>query len=191
MRRTVATAVAAVLLAAAPGREVASAPDPASSPSATRLCIAGVCLGAPEEEILQKFGAGRAFPDQAPSERCYQARGKSVYVTALFGHGDPARRIAAVLLSGETVCRDAATARVGPDRSGCRGIRLFDPIERLGTVGAVKRPPGEKGAPWPDSPSEVSQFDYRCEPDQACGVMASAFTRKKTIIAVSIRKPDC
>jgi hypothetical protein len=157
----------------------------------TEWCLAGVCLGRTEQDLAGRYGAGRLFPGSNPFEHCYQARGKSVYVTALLDDEDPARPITAVLLSGETVCRDAATARVGPDRAGCRGVRLFDPVEKLSTVGAEKRQPKDKGYPWDGSPSEVSQFDYRCEPEKTCSVMASAFTRGGTIIAVSIWEPDC
>jgi len=176
------------LLLAAGGISIAAAA--ADTTPGSEWCIAGVCLGRPEQDLLGRYGPGRS-PAEAPQDHCYQARGKSIYVTAVVDDEDPARRIGAVLLSGESVCRDAATARVGPDRAGCRGIRLFDPVERLGTVGAEKRQPLDKGYPWDGSPSEVSQFDYRCEPEKACSVMASAFTRGGTIIAISIWKPDC
>jgi len=188
LRRTVATAAAAVLLAAAPGREAASGTDATSSPNAPRSCVAGVCLGAPETELLQRFGAGRAFPEQAPSERCYQARGKSYYVTALLDGEDSARPVTAVVLSSELTCPAAGPARFAPDRAGCRGLQPFDSHEKLRLLGADA---SAKRDLWPEASGDVTRFDYRCEPEKACGVMGSGFVRNGSVIAVAVWKPAC
>jgi hypothetical protein len=175
----------------APAAAASMAPSAAQSKPAHEWCIAGVCLGHPEQDLVGRYGAGRLFPAETPWEHCYQARGKSIYLTAMIDEEDPGRRIMVVLLSGETNCPDAATARVGPDRAGCRGIRLFDPVEKLETVDATKRSPEDKNYPWHDSPSEVNEYDYRCEPEKSCSVMATAYVRGSTIIAISIWEPDC
>ncbi len=184
----VTTAAVALLLAATPGREAAYAPAATSSPNAPRSCLAGVCLGAPETELLQRFGTGRAFPEASPLERCYQARGKSYYVTALFDGKDSVRPVTAVVLSSELTCPAAGPARFAPDRSGCRGLQPFDSHEKLLLLGADA---SAKRDLWPEAPAEVTRFDYRCEPEKACGVMGSGFVRNGAVIAVAVWKPDC
>ncbi len=191
------TAAAALLMtvATAPAASgTGAASGPPAKPglgAASSWCIAGLCLGAPEKEILQRFGTGRLLPEDAPFERCYQARGKSIYLTAVLDGEDAARRVAAVLLSGELTCSAAGPARFAPDRSGCRGLRLFDPAEALSSLGATPLSPRDKGYPWRGSPPEVIQYDYRCEPERECSVMGSAFVRDRTIVAVAIWEPDC
>lgn len=196
--RVVLSAAASLLLlamamvpATSGTRAVSGSPATPGTAAAPGWCIAGVCLGATENEILQRFGAGRPFPGEAPLERCYQARGKSIYVTALLDQEDPAKSVNAVLLSGEMTCPEIGPARFAPDRAGCRGLRLFDPVNALQSLGATERSPRDTGFPWRGAPPEVRQYDYRCEPDQACGVMASAFARQGTIVAVSIWRSAC
>lgn len=179
-------AVTALVLAMSTGSDSISAPE-----AAPRRCIAGVCLGAPEQEILERFGAGRPFPDEAPYERCYQARGKSYYVTVYLLDGDPARRVTGVLLSSEMTCPQAGPARFAPDRTGCRGLQPFDSAQKLRGLGATEQAPRRKDEFWTGSPRDVTLFDYPCEPDEECPTMASAFVRDRTIIAVAIWEPDC
>jgi hypothetical protein len=131
------------------------------------------------------------MPPDAPRERCYQARAKSTFVKVHLDEEDPERAVTAVVASVEPDCADAGPARMGSDWGGCRGIRLYDPAEKLRSVDAIPRAAGERGYPWDGSPPGVSRFDYRCEPEKTCGVMASAFVRAGTIIAVSIWSPDC
>lgn len=184
----------AVSLAPPAAADLPTTPGPDAAPppaAAAPWCIAGVCLGAPEKEILQRFGAGRPFPDGAPVERCYQARGKSYYVTALLDKADPARRVTGILLSSETTCPAAGPARFAPDRAGCRGLMPFDSADKLPGLGATERSAHDKGHPWKGSPPDVTQFDYHCEPETECSIMASAFVRNRTVIAVAIWEPDC
>jgi hypothetical protein len=154
-------------------------------------CLGGVCLEVPERDLVRQYGVGRAFPPEGPFEHCYRARAKSTFLKATLDDEDPERPVTAVLASIEPACRDAGPARLGPDFTGCRGIRLFDSVDRLRDLGAVRRSPADKGYPWDGSPSDVSQFDYACEPDRTCSVRASAFVRGGTIIAISIWLPDC
>ena len=184
--RTLLAAATAIVLTLSTGSHSVSAPE-----MAPRWCIAGVCLGAPEQEILERFGAGRPFPDEEPIERCYQARGKSYYVTVYLLDGDPARRVTGVLLSSELTCPEAGPARFAPDRAGCRGLRPFDSADKLRSLGATEQAPRRKDELWQGSSRDVTLFDYRCEPDEECSTMASAFVRNGTIIAVAIREPDC
>lgn len=158
---------------------------------AREWCLGGVCLGVSEEDLVRRFGAGRADPPGQPFEHCYRARAKSTFLTAILDDDDPEREVTAVLASIEPTCRDAGPSRLGPDFTGCRGIRLFDSMDRLRDVGATRREPEDKGYPWDGSPYDVSQFDYACEPEKECSVRASAFVRGTTIIAISLWFHDC
>lgn len=162
-----------------------------STVPARNSCLGGVCLDMPEQDLVSRYGPGRAFPPERPFERCYRSRAKSTFVKAIVDDDDPHRSVTAVLASVEPVCSDAGPARLGTDFTGCRGIRLFDDVDRLLGVGATRRTQAEKGSPWDGSPSDVSQFDYACELESACGLRASAFVRGRTIIAISIWRPDC
>jgi len=150
--------------------------------------MAGVCLGRPEQDLLQRFGAGRPSSGDGAFERCYQARGKSYYVTALLDGKDSGRPVTAVVLSSELTCPAAGPARFAPDRAACRGLQPFDSPEKLRLLGAEA---SAKRDLWPEAPGEVTRFDYPCEPDKACGVMGSGFVRKGSVIAVAVWKPDC
>ena len=153
--------------------------------------LAGTYIDSPERHVIDLHGLGHSDHPERPYRRCYQLKPKSTFLTVIFYANNPSRTVAGVLVTVEPSCpasaQSAAEVR-DVELVGCGQIRLGDPAEKLRDLGAELRTPGARW--WPNAPAEVSQYDYRCEPEQQRRVKASAFVRAGRVIGVSMWVPD-
>jgi hypothetical protein len=181
--------VGCVLFAAAVG-EVAASPVGAAV-TRFEFCLADICIGYSEQSIIAKYGPGH--PDQAerPIQRCYQLKPKAIFVTVIIDDEDPRRPVTGVLATTEPNCPAAESASITLDLAACGPIRLGDPLDKVLGLGVKQVSAEAKGYPWYGTKSDVSQFDYRCQPEKECSPMSSVYVRAQRVIGIAVWSPDC
>jgi len=146
-----------------------------------------------ERSVIDLHGLGHPDRPERPMRRCYQLRRPSTFLTVIFDAQDPGRPVTGVLVTSEPNCTASAQSEAEVrevELDGCGQVRLGDSSEKLHDLGAELRPAWASRYLWPNPAAEVSQYDYRCGPEQERRVKASAFVRAGRVIGVAMWVPD-